>query len=208
MLPILPSPRHATLVGRERELAMLRDALAAALAGRGAPRADRRGGGHRQDRARRGAAAARRRSGARWCSSGAATTSPRRRPTARGSSSSRASPRDERRCRRCPPPSPRAARSARSPARRRSSRRCATSSPRSPRGARSSSCSTTCTGPTPPASTCCASSPARLAALPLLLLATYRADELTRRHPLYRAPARCSCARRARDAPRPAPPRR
>ena len=66
--------------------------------------------------------------------------------------------------------------------------------------ARSSCCSTICTGRTPPASICCASSPARVAALPLLLLATYRTDELTRRHPLSPS-CRCSCAR-------PAPPHR
>ena len=75
-------------------------------------------------------------------------------------------------------------------ARRRSSPRCATSSPPWPPSAPCSCCWRTCTGPTPPASTCCASSPADWPTVPLLLLATYRADELTRRHPLYHAPAR------------------
>ena len=42
-----------------------------------------------------------------------------------------------------------------------------------------------CIGATPPRSTCCASSPVPSRALPLLVLVTYRSDELTRRHPLY-----------------------
>ena len=79
-----------------------------------------------------------------------------------------------------------------------------TTSPPSPRASRWSSCSTTCTGPTPPASTCCASSRAASPTLPLLLLATYRADELTRRHPLY-ALLPAAGARGPRRAPRPAP---
>ena len=76
---------------------------------------------------------------------------------------------------------------------------CATSSPRSPPGS-----------PlvlllddlhwADPASPRPAALPRRAASptLPLLLLATYRADELTRRHPLYAAPARRWCARRGR----------
>ncbi len=61
----------------------------------------------------------------------------------------------------------------------------------------SSSCSTTSTGRTPPASTCCASSPAPSPRCPCSSSPPTAATNSTRRHPLARAASRCSCARRA-----------
>ena len=105
-------------------------------------------------------------------------------------------------CRRGLPPS---ATARRWPARRRSSRAVrdylAALAARQPAGR---CCWTTCTGPTPPPSTCCASSARGLADLPLLLLATYRADELTPPPPALRPPAAAG-ARGPRRAARPAP---
>ena len=107
---LTPASPRTPLVGRERELATLRDALAAALAGRGSLVLIGGRGGHRQDRAGRGAAGRGGRRGARWCWWGAATTWPRRRPTAPGPRSS---------------PAPRAATGC-PPCRRRCCRRSAT----------------------------------------------------------------------------------
>ena len=53
-----------------------------------------------------------------------------------------------------------------------------------PTTAPSCSSSRTCTGPTPPAATCCASSPPGCGTSGVLVVATYRSDDLHRGHPL------------------------
>ena len=201
-----PDPA-AALVGREREQAALRDALDAALAGRGSPRADRRRGGHRQDRPGRGAAAPRRREQGALVLVGRCydlSETPPYGPWAEALARAPA------RRRRCPPPPDLAGRRAR-----RSQAALFAAGARLPRRprrapARWSCCWRTCTGPTPPPSTCCASSARGLADLPLLAarhLPRRRGRPATTRSPpscpswcARPAPRGSTCARWTRTA--------
>ena len=69
---------------------------------------------------------------------------------------------------------------------RRSSRRCAAPSRTSPASARRCSCSTTCSGPTTPPSSCSRRSPSRSASCRCSWSPRYRSDGLPRDHPLRR----------------------
>ena len=199
--------RAALLVGRERELAVLREHLTAALAGQGQPRADRRRGGHRQDGARGGDLPRGDRAGG--ARPRRALLRPHRdaRPTARGSTSSPTTAHATT-CHRLPP-----AFAERGTVGAVASQAAlfhavldflaavaAAAPPRRP--ARGSS-----TGRMPPASTCCASSPARLPRCRCSLLVTYRARR-TDPPPSALPAAAPPRARVSRHPPRPAPPRR
>ena len=178
--PSAPSP----LVGRERELRVLRERLTTALTGRGSLVLIGGEAGIGKTMLAATACADAERQGALVlvgrCFDLAETP-----PTAPGSISARATPPPPR-SPRCPPPSPTGARWGPSPARWPSSYRCRISSLPSPPTGPLFSCWTTCTGADSASLDLLRFLTPILPTLPFLILVTYRADELTRRHPLSR----------------------